>query len=635
MLGSERVYDLPISHKTPITDAPPVTSPARHRSLATERQYPPASSHEEASASTISQAATHASDCADTWAEVGVDEDGAVSFHGPTSRFHVSYEESRPNHTKAIQQRPKEEQLNELASVARLQRRVWQPLLDAKGQSVDDFPPAVTTKLLKIYWTWQHPLHNCVYKPYFIRDMALSGPYFSEFLLTSIYALAGRHSTLDDGEMALVEKGERFMEKAKQLLIHEISQPRPKIATIQALLILAERQCSVGKISEGWLYTGMAIRMMRDVGLHLSPSRLNDFDRLDAGDLELRKRLYLSAYIWDKTVSISLGRPPSLTTIPPGADDILDFAEDSDIWKPVMIPSLEHEYPKVAAFTSSTFKEFCSLGEIITRICTLMYSNSTSAISLEIPTTLESELRSWYASIPQHLKMIELEKLTFCPPPHVFSLNLLYHTLFLLIYRPYFNHPRGRQVCIEASSIIYEYLLLYRQTFQFKIMTYLVTYCIYTTATINAMEIKTMDDGDPTAVATRLSLSLEALEKEVRQTPGVHRSVDIIKDQLRSPQLTGRTSNMSQTDRLNGAQSRDGNLERSDANRQDMEVLPSNQGQRAMPTSAANIDPNLPADPTDMTELDWGYWDMAGGFQPDVYHWTVDDSFLQPQVPYM
>ena len=88
----------------------------------------------------------------------------------------------------------------------------------------------------------------------------------------------------------------------------------------------------------------MGTQMMSDVGLHLSPARLNDFDRPDAEDLELRKRLYLSAHIWDKTFSISLGRPPSLTTIQSGADDILDYAEHSDIWKPVMIPSLETEY---------------------------------------------------------------------------------------------------------------------------------------------------------------------------------------------------------------------------------------------------------------------------------------------------
>lgn len=87
--------------------------------------------------------------------------------------------------------------------------------------------------------------------------MALGGPYFSEFLLMSIFALAGRHSSLEENESILVERGERFMKKAKLLLLEEMSSLRPRIPTIQALLVLGGRQCAVGKISEGWLYTGM------------------------------------------------------------------------------------------------------------------------------------------------------------------------------------------------------------------------------------------------------------------------------------------------------------------------------------------------------------------------------------------
>lgn len=87
--------------------------------------------------------------------------------------------------------------------------------------------------------------------------MALGGPYFSEFLLMSIYAIAARHANENDPLFADIERGERFMEKARALLLPELSQPKPKIPTIQGLLILGGRQCSVGNSSEGWLYTGM------------------------------------------------------------------------------------------------------------------------------------------------------------------------------------------------------------------------------------------------------------------------------------------------------------------------------------------------------------------------------------------
>lgn len=42
--------------------------------------------------------------------------------------------------------------------------------------------------------------------------------------------------------------------------------------------------------------------MVIDLGLHLYRGNLNNLDGLEPDDLEVRKRLYLSAFIWDKYV---------------------------------------------------------------------------------------------------------------------------------------------------------------------------------------------------------------------------------------------------------------------------------------------------------------------------------------------
>ena len=107
-----------------------------------------------------------------------------------------------------------------------------------------------------------------------------------------------------------------------------MTERKPKITTIQGLLILGGRQSAVGRSSEGWLYTGMAIRMMMDVGLHLDTQKLVESERLTPADLEARKRPYLSTYIWDKTLSLSLGRPPLLTRLPYAINDMLDDLDD-------------------------------------------------------------------------------------------------------------------------------------------------------------------------------------------------------------------------------------------------------------------------------------------------------------------
>lgn len=53
-----------------------------------------------------------------------------------------------------------------------------------------------------------------------------------------------------------------------------MTEGKPKIPTIQGLLIFGGRQSTVGRSSEGRLYTGIAIRMMMDIGLHLDTQKL-------------------------------------------------------------------------------------------------------------------------------------------------------------------------------------------------------------------------------------------------------------------------------------------------------------------------------------------------------------------------
>lgn len=109
----------------------------------------------------------------------------------------------------------------------------------------------------------------------FFRDMAIGGPYFSLFLLNIMFAHAMRHMPEDDPRFKPFERGEFFLKKAMLLLLDEIKQTKPKIPTIQGLLILGGRQCAVGKSSEGWLYTGM----VRPLSLFLAGCKLTLYRR--------------------------------------------------------------------------------------------------------------------------------------------------------------------------------------------------------------------------------------------------------------------------------------------------------------------------------------------------------------------
>ena len=126
------------------------------------------------------------------------------------------------------------------------------------------------------------------------------------------------------------------------------------------------------------------------------------------------------------------------------------------------------------------------------------------------------------------------------------SCSILYHVTLILLYRPFLFystssrvmgqefHTRAHRICVEETSKVNEFVRAHRRTFNFRILTYLVSYCVYTAATIDVCEIESDDETAAAAAAQRLSVTLRMLESEARQTPGIKRSIEIIKTQLRT-----------------------------------------------------------------------------------------------------
>ncbi|KAF2160104.1 hypothetical protein M409DRAFT_29401 [Zasmidium cellare ATCC 36951] len=409
---------------------------------------------------------------------------------------------------------------------------VWEPLVESKTTEDLGAEPELVHKLLNWFWIWQYPLHNYLYRPCFIMDMALGGPYYSKFLLHCILALSARHLETESPDNEVAQKGESFLSSAKELLMHELGATKPKIPTIQGLLVLSGRQCAVGKTSEGWLYLGMAIRMMTDLGLHLNFQELMHLEKLTPVELEVRKRLYCSAYIWDKSMSLSLGRPPALSKLPSSALEFLDHADDQYLWLPPDYP----DYPNTDTYQTTCFQFFCRLGTIIELIM-LPFPSRPSAVALkERQSRIENKLRLWLDDLPTGLKMAT--DCEVCPPPHILSLNLLYHSLHIILWRPYLDRPEtashATNVCINSAQTVHDMFIVYGRTFHWKKMSYLVSYCVYTAATVQVHEMRSTDMRRRQDATKRLAMLLQILESELRQTPGIRRSIDIIKRQLRS-----------------------------------------------------------------------------------------------------
>ena len=89
----------------------------------------------------------------------------------------------------------------------------------------------------------------------FLRDMALEGPFFSEFLLMCIYTSANRMiDCLDSQERQ--SQDDLFSTLARNLLTKQLEGPS-RITTAQGLLLLSIRDSNLGHISQSWNYAGL------------------------------------------------------------------------------------------------------------------------------------------------------------------------------------------------------------------------------------------------------------------------------------------------------------------------------------------------------------------------------------------
>lgn len=122
--------------------------------------------------------------------------------------------------------------------------------------------------------------------------------------------------------------------------------------------------------------------------------------------------------------------------------------------------------------------------------------------------------------------------------------SILYHTMLILIFRPFFmwqwrinfrGHPlalRAHEVCTEEAADVNELIRAYGRLFNFRYQSYLISYCVYTAATIDVRLIRHQDKSIAQQAADRLVITLRMLETEVKQTPGIKRSIDIIRSHL-------------------------------------------------------------------------------------------------------
>lgn len=202
-------------------------------------------------------------------------------------------------------------------------------------------------------------------------------------------------------------------------------------------------------------------------------------------------------------------------------------------------------------------------------------------------------------------------------------------------------------MCTEQAAGVNDFFRAYGRLFNFQYQSYLISYCVYTAATIDVRLVRHDDKTLAEMAAGRLAVTLRMLETEVKQTPGIKRSIEIIRSQIGEPRPSNAQSSAQRSSRLPDASS----AHRAKQTSMPLETMMDSLQQPAPPPSTVHetslygservvaespplplseglrnvLDPNLPLEPG---WLDWNMDDLGGGFVPDMAYWSFFDQHV-------
>ena len=485
---------------------------------------------------------------------ISVDEAGKPSIFGPSSALHIPAKNENAL-GQAKRSLTMEHIKNGLIANAALQRQSEHHL--ALLPEIDGVPTELAMHLLDLHWSRQHHTFLLTYRPAVMRDLLQSGPNCSRFLLNAIFACASKFSgriEVRDDPIDPVTAGRRFFRRCDELLAQDLLLIRPTVPTVVGLLLLGSTYNARGETSKGWLYTGYALRMVYDLGLHLDPKETND----DTEQVEIRRRVFWGAFVCDKLQSLYLGRPVAINLKDSHVSrDFLDTIEERELYFPYMDPKYSNNNRSgtfsrpTPIYSVSTFQQLCLLSKIMTKIINSFYVVGASFRNAQASLQLvDSALQAWKQNLPKELDYEPWQPqrdMVPYPAPNLMNLHGLYHSLIILLHRPFISdgHLRSSAApasswkrCTAAARSITSISLAYKSAYGLAGAPYLLSYTIYVACTIHVRNSAAeVTNGHTREHSSLLAASLKCLDELCQANPGVAKPASIIRRLMNANKL--------------------------------------------------------------------------------------------------
>lgn len=429
--------------------------------------------------------------------------------------------------------------------------------------SIRGIPAELAFHLLDLHWSRQHHTFLLTYRPTFMRELVDGGPYCSDLLLYAVFACSSKFSErleVRDDPTDPETAGKRFFTRCDELLLREGLLIQSQIPTVIALIMLGSTFIARGMTSKGWLYTGYALRMLYDLGLHVD---LQQVTSRNAEEIEIRRRVFWGAFVCEKLQSLYLGRPPTISLRDAHVSkDFMDTFEELEPWQPYDDPTTPTASCKVAspaaplAYSVTVFQQLCLLSEIMSRIINKIYFvGATAQKTLNEIGPLDDLLTSWYRDLPAHLAYEPWTKDVMDPPvvvaPNRIILLMTHHALVVLLHRPFIATPSSGtsngsgpdhtiktsafswKRCTTAARHITSLALSYRSIYPLRKSSYLLSYAVYVACTIHVLNAASLSTGSDNNVYAESSLllgaSLRCLDELAVPNSGVADTARIIR----------------------------------------------------------------------------------------------------------
>lgn len=286
-----------------------------------------------------------------------------------------------------------------------------------------DLPPKhLADSLLDAYFARVHRLYPFVHEQTFRLDyeriylrqdpesLAESRP-VSIALLYMVFA-HGAEFCKSLSETEAVGMAADFVDKAKRIVFAQMFR-QESLELVQSLLLMCQYLQSTLELNQCWSLVGLMTRTAISLGLHFNPPASESLTTIER---EVRKRVWFGCFMIDRTLSMKLGRPPSILSATAFDVDLPLNVDDQYISQDLIAPRQPDYRPSLMMFFNHTIQQ----GRLIEKVLHELYrpsnhsakdpdkspsqQSSTNSHVIGQTVMLDGEVLSWWNNAPAHLK---------------------------------------------------------------------------------------------------------------------------------------------------------------------------------------------------------------------------------------